>query len=137
MTKQDKENLQNKKLTDTLLLSCLAACEPIISKNAYLEKKWANCGQSYNGCYQYERQLWMEYREKIRSVLLPIYSMKMIIQMTKGCKDKATQKEVLQKVLTKVFWFPTEQLAVPIHGLLPTRWKLQSKNGKKKTVLLT
>ena len=44
---------------------------------------------------------------------------------------------VLQKVLTKVFWFPTEQLAVPIHGLLPTRWKLQSKNGKKKTVLLT
>ena len=98
MTKQDKENLQNKKLTDTLLLSCLAACEPIISKNAYLEKKWANCGQSYNGCYQYERQLWMEYREKIRSVLLPIYSMKMIIQMTKGCKDKATQKEVLQVI---------------------------------------
>ena len=98
MTKQDKENLQNKKFTDTLLVSCLAACEPIISKNAYLEKKWANCGQSYNGCYQYERQLWMEYREKIRSVLLPIYSMKMIIQMTKGCKDKATQKEVLQVI---------------------------------------
>ena len=42
MTKQDKENLQNKKLTDSLLISCLAACEPIISKNAYLEKKWCH-----------------------------------------------------------------------------------------------
>lgn len=98
MTKQDKENLQNKKLTDSLLFSCLAACEPVISKNAYLEKKWGNCGQSYNGCYQYERQLWMEYREKLRCLLLPIYSMKMIIQMTKSCKDKATQKEVLQVI---------------------------------------
>lgn len=38
MTKQDKENLQNKKFTNSLLFSCLAACEPVISKNAYLEK---------------------------------------------------------------------------------------------------
>lgn len=98
MTKQDKENLQNKKLTDSLLFSCLAACEPVISKNAYLEKKWANCGQSYNGSYQYERQLWMGYREKIRSLLVHIYSMKMIIQMAKSCKDKASQKEVLQVI---------------------------------------
>lgn len=98
MTKQDKENLKNKQLTESLLISCLAACEPIISKNAYLEKKWANCGQSYNGCYQYERQLWMGYREKIRSLLQPIYSIKLIIQMTKSCKDKSTQKEVLQVI---------------------------------------
>lgn len=98
MTKQDKENLQNKKLTNSLLISCLAACETIISKNAYLEKKWANCGQSYNGCYQYEHQLWMGYREKIRLLLLHVYSMKIIIQMTKSCKDKASQKEVLQVV---------------------------------------
>lgn len=38
MTKQDKENLQNKKLTDSLLFSCLAACESLISKNEYPEK---------------------------------------------------------------------------------------------------
>ena len=95
MTKQDKENLQNKKLTDTLLISCLAACEPVISRNAYLERKWGNCGKSYSGCYQYERQIWMGYREKLRSLLLQVYSMKRIIQMTKGCKDKATQKELL------------------------------------------
>lgn len=98
MTKQDKENLKNKKLTEPLIVSCLAACEPVISKNAYLEKKWANCGQAYNGCYQYERQLWMGYREKLRSLLLPIYPMKMIIQMTKSCKNKASQKEVLQVI---------------------------------------
>lgn len=98
MTKQDKENLQNKNLTDSLLISYLATCESVISKNAYLEKKWGNCGQSYNGCYQYERLEWMKYREKLRSLLLPIYSMKMIIQMTKSCKNKSTQKEVLEVI---------------------------------------
>lgn len=94
MTKQDKENLQNKKLTDSLLISCLAACEVVISKNAYLEKKWCHDYIGYGG-YQATRLEWMGYREKLRSLLLSIYSMKMIIQMTKECKDKATQKEVL------------------------------------------
>lgn len=97
MTKQDKENLQNKKLTDSLLFSCLAACEPIISKNAYLEKKWCHDCKDYGG-YHATRLEWMGYREKLRSLLLHIYSMKIIIQMTKSCKDKSTQKEVLQVV---------------------------------------
>ena len=97
MTKQDKENLQNKKLTDSLLVSCLAACEPVISKNAYLEKKWCHDYTGYGG-YQATRLIWMGYREKLRSLLLPIHSMKMIIQMTKGCKDMATQKEVLEVI---------------------------------------
>jgi len=35
MTKQDKKNLQNKKLTDSLLISCLVAYESVISKNDY------------------------------------------------------------------------------------------------------
>lgn len=97
MTKQDKENLQNKKLTDSLLVSCLAACEPVISKNAYLERKWCHDYKDYGGYYA-TRLEWMGYREKLRSLLLPIYSMKMIIQMTKGCKNKSTQKELLQVV---------------------------------------
>lgn len=71
---------------------------PVISKSAYLEKKWCNCGQSYNGCYQYERLEWMKYREKLRSLLLPVYSMKIIIQMTKSCKNRATKKEVLEVI---------------------------------------
>lgn len=31
----------------------------------------------------------------MRSLLLPVYSMKLIIQMTKSCKDKTSQREVL------------------------------------------
>lgn len=97
MTKQNKENLQNKKLTDSLLVSCLAVCESVISKNAYLERKWCHDYKDYGGYYA-TRLEWMGYREKLRSLLLPIYSMKMIIQMTKSCKDKATQKEVLEVI---------------------------------------
>lgn len=102
MTKQDKENLNNKQLTNSLLISCLAACEPVISKKAYLEKKWSGYNvffdQTAGDMYRQERLEWMGYREKIRSLLLPVYSMKTIIQMTKGCKDKSTQKEVLQVI---------------------------------------
>lgn len=99
MTKQDKENLHNKKLTDSLLVSCLAACETVISKNAYMEKKWSNyCGSREYGGYYAERLEWMNYREKLRSLLLPIYPMKMIIQMTKSCRNKSTQKEVLEVI---------------------------------------
>lgn len=91
MTNHDKESLQNKELTESLLIACLATCETIISKNAYLEKKWINYGgHGYYG----ERILWMGYREKIRSLLLPTYSMKLIIQLTKGGTNKATQKAV-------------------------------------------
>lgn len=97
MTKQDKENLQNKKLTDSLLISCLAACELVIGRNAYLEKKWCHDCKDYGG-YRATRLEWMKYREKLRSLLLPIYSMKLIIQMTKSCKDKSTQKEVLEVI---------------------------------------
>ena len=97
MTKQDKENLKNKKITDSLLISCLAACDPVISKNAYLEKKWCHDYKDYVGYYA-TRLEWMGYRKKLRSLLLPIYSMKLIIQMTKSCKDKATQKEVIEVI---------------------------------------
>ena len=98
MTKTDKENLQNKKLTIPMILSCLATCESVISKNAYLEKKWSNyyvcANQTASVEYKVKRLEWMAYREKLRSLLLPIYPMKMIIQMTKSCTCKATQKEV-------------------------------------------
>lgn len=102
MTKQDKEYLQNKTLTDSLLISCLATCEQIISKKAYLEKKWNGYNvvfdQTAGDMYRQECLEWMKYREKLRSLLLPIYSMKIIIQMIKSCKDKATQKEVLEVI---------------------------------------
>ena len=102
MTKQDKEDLKNKKLTDSLLISCLATCEAVINKKAYLEKKWSGyhivSDQTVGDVYRQERLKWMKYREKLRSLLLSAYSMKMIIQMTKGCKNKATQKSVLEVI---------------------------------------
>lgn len=102
MTKTDKENLQNKKLTIPMIISCLATCESVISKNAYLEKKWNNCyvcaNQSTSAEYKVKRLKWMDYRAKLRGLLLQIYSMKEIIQKTKSCTDKATQKEVKQVI---------------------------------------
>lgn len=103
MRNEDKENLKSKQLTESLLIACLAACEPVINKNAYLEKKWKNYyvfifEESAGEPYKLKRQEWMEYREKIRSLLLPKYSVKKIIQMTKSCTDKATQKAVKELV---------------------------------------
>lgn len=102
MTKTDKENLQNKKLTIPMIISCLATCESVISKNAYLEKKWGNyyecANQSASAEYKIKRLEWMDYRAKLRELLLQVYSMKEIIQKTKSCTDKATQKEVKQVI---------------------------------------
>lgn len=102
MTREDKENLKNKKLTESLIISCLATCESVISKNAYLEKKWKNysyvADQTAGDDYKAKRLMWMGYREKLRSLLLTVYSMKVIIQMTKSCTDKASQKEVKEVI---------------------------------------
>lgn len=102
MTNEDKENLQNKRLSDSLIVSCLATCESVISRNAYLEKKWSNYssypGQTAGDSYKIIRLKWMKYREKLRSLLLPVYPMQKIIQMTKGCTDKATQKAVKEVI---------------------------------------
>lgn len=102
MTKADKENLQNKKLTIPMIISCLATCESVIGKNAYLEKKWSNCyvcaNQSASAEYKVKRLEWMDYRAKLRELLLQIYSMKEIIRKTKSCTDKATQKEVKEVI---------------------------------------
>lgn len=98
MVKEDKEKLQNKQLTEAILLACLVTCESVIGKNAYLEKKWKNnyrcSNQSVGDEYGVIRLEWMAYREKLRSVLLKRYQMKQIIQMVKSCTGKATQKDV-------------------------------------------
>ena len=101
MTNEDKEKLQNRQFTDSLIISCLATCESVIGKNAYLEKKWSNyyvCSNSAADEYKMKRLEWMNHRERLRSLLLPRYSMKTIIQMTKSCTDKATQKAVKEVI---------------------------------------
>lgn len=94
----------NKLVSDDDIISCLATCETVISKNAYLEKKWRN-SQIFEGVtnadqYTEVRVEWMGYREKLRDLLQKLYpmSMKEIIQHTKSCKDKATQKHVKEMV---------------------------------------
>lgn len=66
-------------------------CEKVISKNAYLEKKWGKWYEGLTGSadasnYRAERLTWMEYRKKLQSLLLTKYSIKEIIQNTKSTK---------------------------------------------------
>lgn len=94
MTIKIKDNLY----MDEDIIKCLVTCEKVISKNAYLEKKWKNYQllADYSAAEQYKdvRIEWMGYREKLRSLLLDNVSMKEIIQRTRACTDKATQKMV-------------------------------------------
>ena len=66
-------------------------CEKVISKNAYLEKKWSKWYEDFTGSadasnYRADRLTWMGYREKLRSLLLTKHSMREIIQNTKSTK---------------------------------------------------
>ncbi len=94
-----KKDLENNILSEQIIISALTACEAVISKKAYLAKKWKNyyvCpGQTAGDSYTMECSQWMEYRKKLRESLLSKYSMKEIIQMTKGNTDKISQKDVI------------------------------------------
>lgn len=93
----EKENLSNELISEELIYACLMTCEKVISKNAYLEKKWSKWYEDFTGSadantYKIDRLEWMEYRKKLQSLLLEKYSMKEIIQNTKStkvCTDKA------------------------------------------------
>lgn len=77
-------------------------CEKVISKNAYLEKKWSKWYEDLTGSadantYKINRLEWMGYRKKLQSLLLDKHSMREIIQNTKSKKvytDKVSQKMV-------------------------------------------
>jgi len=82
--KQEKENLSQGIIAEKLIYACLMTCEDQIIKNAYLQKKWHHCDEGE--FYESVKLDWMEYREKLRSLLLEKYSMKEIIQNTKSKK---------------------------------------------------
>ena len=101
MLEQEKENLLNGLISEELIYACLVTCEKVISTYAYKEKKYGNryytATVSAGESYKEERIKWMEYREKLRSLLLDKYSMREIIQNTKSKKvytDKVSQKMV-------------------------------------------
>ena len=87
----EKENLSNGLISEELIYACLMTCGKVISKNAYLEKKWGKWYEGLTGSadasnYRAERLTWMEYRKKLQSLLLTKYSIKEIIQNTKSTK---------------------------------------------------
>lgn len=110
----EKENLSNRLINEELIYACLMTCEKVISKNAYLEKKWGKWYEGLTGSaddsnYRAERLTWMEYRKKLQSLLLTKYSMKEIIQNTKSTKvytdtaPKTLVKSVIELIDSKEY----------------------------------
>lgn len=92
MQKSYKQMIQDKQVTEKLLLSSLVACEEIIRENAYLEKQWKEYSDFSN--YKETRLEWSDYRTKLREALQRKYEMKKIIAMSKTHTDKVAQRTV-------------------------------------------
>ena len=112
--KQEKDNLANGIISKELIYACLMTCEQIISKDAYLEKKWDKWYEDVTGSvdantYKVDRLTWMEYRKKLQSLLLDKYSMREIIQNTKSTKSytdtapKTLVKATIDVIDTKTY----------------------------------
>lgn len=110
----EKENLSNGLISEELIYACLMTCEKVISKNAYLEKKWGKWYEGLTGSadasnYTADRLIWMEYRKKLQSLLLTKYSMREIIQNTKSTKvytdtaPKTLVKSVIELIDSKEY----------------------------------
>ncbi len=110
----EKENLSNRLISEELIYACLMTCEKVISKNAYLEKKWGKWYEGLTGSddasnYTVDRLTWMEYRKKLQSLLLIKYSIKEIIQNTKSTKvytdtaPKTLVKSVIKLIDSKEY----------------------------------
>ena len=110
----EKENLSNGLISEELIYACLMICEKVISKNAYLEKKWGKWYEGLTGSadasnYTADRLTWMEYRKKLQSLLLTKYSMREIIQNTKSTKvymdtaPKTLVKSVIELIDSKEY----------------------------------
>ena len=68
-----------------------------------MEELSVTCWYSAAEQYKDVRIEWMGYREKLRSLLLDNVSMKEIIQRTRACTDKATQKMV-KEIISLMEW---------------------------------
>ena len=103
INKEEKLLLKEKKLTYHMMILCLVMCEELINKNAYLSKKYGNFLKNTVQGNSYERykEEWMDYREKIRSVLRGRYRIQDVIRDVKSCKNKSSQADV-KRVVTLI-----------------------------------
>ena len=114
----EKENLSNGLISEELIYACLMTCEKVISKNAYLEKKWSKwyedltelvAGLVDDNTYKINRLESMEYRKQLQSLLMDKYSIKEIIQNTKSTKvytdtvPKTLVKSVIELIDSKEY----------------------------------
>ena len=93
--------IKDKSYTIEQIIILLETCNKVISKNAYLAKKWGNCVEfwgSHGASYAAKRDEFVGYRKKIRDYLSKEIPMKKIIQMEKVCTETATQKAVKEFV---------------------------------------
>lgn len=96
LNKEEKLLLKEKKLTYHMMILCLVMCEELIIQNAYLSKKWGNCLKDtcQGNYYEHYKEEWINYREKIRSVLRGRYRMQDVIRDVKSCQNKSSQADV-------------------------------------------
>ena len=63
----EKENLSNGLISEELIYACLMTCDKVISKNAYLEKKWSKWYEDLTGSadantYKINRLEWISHQ---------------------------------------------------------------------------
>ena len=93
--------IKDKSYTIEQLIILLATCNKVISRNAYLEKKWNNCMEfwgSHGDSYAAKRDEFIGYRKQIRDYLSKYIPMNKVIQLEKSCTETATQKAVKEFV---------------------------------------
>lgn len=103
LNKEEKILLKEKKLTYHMMILCLVMCEELITKNIYLDKKWGNYLNNIHqgNSYKVDKEEWIGYREKLRSVLRTRYLMQDVIRDVKSCKNKSSQADV-KRVITLI-----------------------------------
>ena len=77
------------------IFACLVTCDKLIRENSYKAKKWKN----YGDVYLEQADKWRRYQAVLRSLLTAQYTLKEIIQYTKQCTTKSTQKAVKEMVV--------------------------------------
>ena len=98
MQKSYKQMLQDKQVTEKLLLSSLVTCEDIIRENAKWERIYEYRQPARALTYKADRLEWSGCRAKIREALQEKYDMDQIVAMLETHANKVAQRTVKKVV---------------------------------------